>query len=328
MTVRVLVVLVVLLPSILARQLIDGGENAASGRWKYFVSSWTSTQAPENDDAACGGVLVAEDVVLTAASCLTQWGDEVKVSAWRLTSNTAGGAQILSIESVFYQHPEYRNTIDGGTIALDYGYDFMLFRIEPSGIDPIPLNFIADNPETGELGWIMGFGDANVGDDVFSTQLRQVQVDVTTEAICNTAANYDGEVDGDLQICAGTTSGEGAYVLRQDDNGCLCHMAAHPLFCCLRCLNDEGGPLVGENGLLLGIFSTVRRSRPRHSYVHRYSRLPYWCRSTRAARAHPVSMPALPQAILGSVVKRVSSHASNHPFATRSNRQPNAATGP
>jgi len=103
----------------------------------------------------CGGALIHEDVVLTAAHCLRAFPVkfDVYVGSYR-KSDTMGGAERISVAEKI-SHPDY----DHESMA----YDFMIVKLvrpvrNSSALEPISLNRDMSKPYKREELTTMGYG--------------------------------------------------------------------------------------------------------------------------------------------------------------------------
>jgi trypsin len=225
-----------------AQARIIGGTPAGS-RYGYFVQG----------DLGCGGVLVARDVVLSAAHCQNVIADYVIVGN-TLKDKVTSGAQKRSIVGEKVVHP--------GFDYFSFEHDVMLFKIQPvtkSRLRPIPLNLKANVPYNNQVLTTMGFGATSEGGSN-SNVLRKVNVQAVPYAECRPLVS-SFVLHRPTMFCAGIDGG--GY-----DS----------------CNGDSGGPIIDPvNNVLVGVVSWGDGcARPRDPGVYARISGPQlsWIRST------------------------------------------------
>ncbi|XP_015818761.3 chymotrypsin-like protease CTRL-1 [Nothobranchius furzeri] len=195
---------------------IVGGDNATSGSWPWQVSIHYSTSH------ICGGTLINDQWVLTAAHCILTR----TLSVWTLYlgRETQAGPNVNEVSRSVSQiivHPNYNNTL--------YNNDLALMKLGTSVtftdyIRPICLASSSSQFFNSTLCWATGWGKLNKTENLPVTQpLQQVQVPVIGNKQCS--CNYistDATITSQM-ICAG-----------QQNKG--------------SCQGDSGGPLQCKQG--------------------------------------------------------------------------------
>lgn len=196
--------------------------------------------------SACGGSVISESVVLTAAHCLNNA---------RQVTVVAGGHNIQEIEASQQRrttdaanlriHPEYSriNVLnDVGTILLPTPLTFNEF-VQPSILEPPSTNTFV-----GFTSRATGWGRVADG-GATSTVLRGVDNVILPNSVC--AETYGNVAINDATICIDTTGGRGV------------------------CNGDSGGPLTVVDGqqIQVGIASFVHSSGCQSGLPHVFERV-------------------------------------------------------
>ncbi|XP_051256442.1 serine protease 1 [Dicentrarchus labrax] len=184
---------------------IVGGQDAPPGSWPWQVSL---------DSGQCGGSLITDQWVLTAAHCITD--DNIEVHLGR-QSQSGPNPNEVSLEVVQTTcHPAYD--------LLSSNNDICLLKLSApvnltDNIYPICLASANSTFHTGVNSWVTGWGQT--GNGSLSDILQEVNVPIVGNNECE-CAYYDITEN---MICAGLRAGG------KD-----------------ACQGDSGGPLVTKNG--------------------------------------------------------------------------------
>lgn len=179
---------------------IVGGGDASVGEYPFIVS--LQGQGPFASHT-CGGTLIAEDWVLTAAHCGVVPGDEIVVGLNDLRDES--GAQRLIVSEVF-THPLYTD--------VSTGYDIALLHLETpvtfapggnTGIARYATPADAAFFEPGDLSTAIGWG-ATFENGPLSNMLQEVQIPIVSVADANAPDAYDGLITDDM-LPAGVPNG-------------------------------------------------------------------------------------------------------------------------
>jgi hypothetical protein len=195
-----------------AESRIVGGSNTQQGEYPFFVQG-----------NGCGGSLVWDDIVLTAAHCQGAFNGRVLVGPY-IESNTSGGAEYIDVAEQV-PHPSYNSNSEA--------YDFMLLRLENSvdnpNLTPIAVNSVNSNPANNDVLTVIGFGATSEGGSQ-SSRLKEVNVNYIDYETCNDL--YDGDIVDSVMLCAGVSGGG------KDS-----------------CQGDSGGPIFDQDGIQVGVVS-------------------------------------------------------------------------
>ncbi|XP_050310294.1 trypsin 3A1-like [Anthonomus grandis grandis] len=173
---------------------------------------------------SCGGSIIREDFVLTAAHCIYDvTPDQIQIRAG--TSDRTTGGQLVNVQSIKY--PEDSFNID------TFDYDVAILQLDSPLIFNEEVAAVAlPDPDydviQGEYAVATGWGQTDPDDETLPNILQSVELPEIPTEVCT---NYYGSLISSRMFCAGYEEGG------KDT-----------------CLGDSGGPLV-VNRLLIGITS-------------------------------------------------------------------------
>ncbi|MEM1047776.1 MAG: serine protease [Pseudomonadota bacterium] len=180
---------------------IIGGSNAAPGEFPHQVSLMFSSEfdtSPGLDRHFCGGSIIGDEWVLTAAHCV-----ESIIGQQQFYSIGAGSIDLNDLEEYrldgIWIHPKY----DGATLD----YDFAIVKVNRPLFDKeIQLVTRADNHfiRVGNAATITGWGVDASG--TIQQILQKVDVKIVSRTDCNDADSYNGAVTSRM-ICLGLEVG-------------------------------------------------------------------------------------------------------------------------
>lgn len=202
-------------PAAAASHRIVGGTNATAGDYPWMVALVSADTASAYDGQYCGGSLIAPNWVLTAAHCVeseTASGTDVIVGATRLDQQDG---ERISVSRII-AHPNY-SSAQVPDVAL-------LKLSRNSTRTPVDLVQPGSNSATaGTTATVIGWGATSDGGNG-TPRLQEVSLPIVSYNSCQ---NSYGQIDQDLEICAGLARGG------RDS-----------------CQGDSGGPLFvqGSNG--------------------------------------------------------------------------------
>lgn len=197
---------------------IVGGSAANSTRYPYFTSL---TISAGGKNYLCGGSLVAEDMVLSAAHCVEGLGVITKIIAWvNNTSYVHTGHDYKRTAIDMRSHPQYDsywNTNDILMIKLDSPV---------TRVPTVQMNWDASIPVTGQTLTVFGVGVTSFTNRTFPTKLMEVAVNAISYQDCNDEDSYFNLIWDDFMLCAGVDGGgkdsclgdSGAPLIVQGDN--------------------------------------------------------------------------------------------------------------
>lgn len=185
------------------------GENAQAGEFPSNVVF--------SGGVLCGGVLVHEDIVLTAAHCI----DGETPPQVRIGGITSGTGELINVEDSIV-HPNYGAQQLINDIAI-------LILAQPSAAPIATYNAEDDTPEGGESVMAMGYGRTDPNSGGGSSTLQKLDMTIVGDDECSD--RYEDH-DPDFNLCADT------------NNGGIC-------------FGDSGGPLLDDGGMVLGVASFI-----------------------------------------------------------------------
>ncbi|MFG3338561.1 S1 family peptidase [Glycomyces sp. NPDC048151] len=202
-------------------QIIGGGD-VVDGQYPWLVGLGSPGEGTPYERQFCGGSVIAEDVVLTAAHCVEDVTDPEELVVF-------SGAIDLESEDVVETSVAAVHVAEDYNDPIAMSNDWALLKLDEAlDVEPIAL---ATEPEEYDLLETAGWGDTGEG---FPTTAQWVEVPFVSDADCEAA--YPDEVDAQTMLCAGDLENGGVD----------------------SCQGDSGGPIMtpaGDEQVLVGIVS-------------------------------------------------------------------------
>ncbi|CAF3533213.1 unnamed protein product [Rotaria socialis] len=282
---------------------IVGGEDAVEASWSMMVS----LRFPE-EFHQCGGTLLSESFILTAAYCVDNLsiGSEINITVAVGMTNRSDPRQIIREVDRIYIHPNYSSQ------ARDYRHDIALLHVKTPfiytnypflakscihRIDPPELTI--QHPRNGSHLTVIGWGFLKQIGSVVPEMLQQVHVYTIGN---DHPACLDSIYDPQLQFCAGIIEGG------KDS-----------------CLGDSGGPIFQWTGRYweqVGIVSNVKGcGDPGRPGI--YTRLSYYYHwvndilQSQGEHLEPLNQTTRPSSTMSTAVQRTTSR-NTQPTRTQS----------
>mmetsp|Transcript_10298 Transcript_10298/g.21641 ORF Transcript_10298/g.21641 Transcript_10298/m.21641 type:complete len:488 (-) Transcript_10298:45-1508(-) len=165
----------------------------------------------------CGGVLISDRFVLTAAHCTFGINSPLLLDVVDVSNTNQGEAFVVAQR---YLHPSWND------VTLEYDFQLLLLN-RATSVRPARLNANA-TVESGAQTVAIGWGVTETGRT--SSVLMEATLPVRSNRACR--AEYSSEFVRDVMVCAGVLDGSADS-----------------------CSGDSGGPLLLENDLVVGITS-------------------------------------------------------------------------
>ncbi len=196
---------------------IVGGGPAPEGAYPWLATLLNPSISDTKEAAFCGGVLVAQDWVLTAAHCVFSLPNIVRPEDIQLALGLGRldtKVTRMSVQGV-YLHPEH----DPTTLA----FDLALLQLTENA-DAEPIAVVSDLVQ-GDRVLALGFGATSEG-GYTSSELRQVELDLLDAWSCSLVRQSVGLGAADAStLCAGVPEG-GADTCSGDSGGPLLALGA------------------------------------------------------------------------------------------------------
>lgn len=190
------------------RNLIIGGSAASANDWPYFAHF---------DNPACGGTLIAPDIVLTAGHCQlsdpTAYGI-IHVGQHNYNVDNDGSEQFRAIQHV--RHPSYDDQLCCGVDAdqnrfAGVSYDFMVIKLNGLSTKQVVALASSDDDSidsngyllSGDELYVIGFGDIDQATGFqIPTRLHEVTVNYLTNQQCADRSIYPISLLPPESLCA------------------------------------------------------------------------------------------------------------------------------
>jgi len=181
---------------------ITESENAPTGHYPHHAT----LVGAESGKVHCGGVIVDDHIIMTAASCLAE--HEVGDFAVRYGSQRLSTGKSVNIEK-FVMHPQFNGETRENNIALVYTSEKMQLKKGSAEV----VHIVESRPVTGFNAFVSGHGATKVTDEAgaFSDVLRHTPTTILLNTECHrqyNAVHFDTKYIHDATtVCARSPSG-------------------------------------------------------------------------------------------------------------------------
>jgi secreted trypsin-like serine protease len=180
---------------------IIGGEPAEEGQYPWLVSLAYS----DDGSPFCGGSVITETVVLTAAHCVEELSGPDDVVVYSGSVDLESPDVVETAVSDIHMAHDYNEPVD---VANDWA----LLNLEEA-VDVEPID-IGTEPEEFDVLEVAGWGETGSG---YPTVARWVEVPFVSDDECEAA--YPGEFDAQTMLCAGDIENGGVDSCSGDSGG-------------------------------------------------------------------------------------------------------------
>jgi len=157
---------------------VVGGTAVPDGKYPFMAALLDVTQgSTEFDQQFCGGTLIDQNSVLTAAHCVEGMSATLlRITVGRTVLNSDQGRK-LHVSKIFV-HPNYNDS----TLARDAAV--LRLSRSVSGISPIELATAAQNnlEKAGRSVTVAGWGSTSKGSPTYPNRMREAQVPIVSDS--------------------------------------------------------------------------------------------------------------------------------------------------
>jgi secreted trypsin-like serine protease len=203
---------------------IVGGTVAPPQLHPFQIALLQKNVASDYQAAFCGGTLVADQYIITAAHCSEFLTKDVAVLVGKRNLTGKGNANRVNVSEI-YIHPKYQST------SKDYDVAVWKLAKPVSGIPFAQLPARGTDPLPSTSTTVSGWGTTKYKQNSYPRELRAVSIPVVDRETCNSPNSYSGSITSRM-FCAGEQGKDS-------------------------CQGDSGGPITRSpsNKILIGVVS-------------------------------------------------------------------------
>ncbi len=190
------------------RHFVIGGVPTEQNAYPWVVALTNDIDANLFQRQFCGGSVIADRWVLTAAHCLfDRSGKPIELSTFKVAVNASDLSNPDATEIVvtnMYIHPNY------DPLRENPMFDIALLELaNDSGVEPIRVSAKSSDKLVGLDAKVIGWGAVDNADPTslkFPVELHEALVPIVAMDVCNAPESYQGTIYPN-QLCAGYAEG-------------------------------------------------------------------------------------------------------------------------
>jgi secreted trypsin-like serine protease len=177
--------------------LVFGGTAAKANEFPHMAAIGHIDALTSRFKSHCGGSLISENAVLTAAHCRSKNAKIVRMGVLNITTPQEDSDYLISQFIIHENYDSFKKKNDIAIVKLARSVDFKNNKLN---IKPACLHIDSDVPETATVSGWGAVENAATSDILLRVKLNIVKIDECSQ-------NYNDEL-GETQICAGGENGK------------------------------------------------------------------------------------------------------------------------
>ncbi|MGZ3097051.1 S1 family peptidase [Streptomyces sp. H72] len=196
-------------PDDTAQAYIIGGTEVPNDAYPFMAALLGPEEGNAWQRQNCGGSLVDQQFVLTAAHCISEPRDAPDIVIGRTVLSNSRQGQVRHSKRVFV-HPLYQeNKSEDGEAGP---YDAALVKLDEPVSDIVPVRLPTTGTDSlirpGQTATLIGWGTTDTEIEHSPDRLRRVDVPILSHDECETTST---DYDRDVEICAGADGKDSCY---------------------------------------------------------------------------------------------------------------------